>query len=94
MLAAAFAGPPALPYAAEFRYLVQQHLTELVQASGGSGDVDRSRPVSAQRAPGCQHPAAAADLAATCLPLFPQDLPSLHIKTRDYTHIDGRCAVC
>lgn len=32
VLAAAFAKP--LPYAAEFSFLVQQHLTELVQARG------------------------------------------------------------
>ena len=37
VLAAAFAGPPALPYAADFRFLLQQHLTELVQVRGQAG---------------------------------------------------------
>lgn len=94
MLAAAFAGPPALPYAAEFRYLVQQHLTELVQARGGPGEsIDRALcPRNALQDASTLPPPTS--FAATCLPLLPQDLPSLHIKTRDYTHIDGRCAVC
>lgn len=36
-LSAAFSGAKPLPYAAEFQFLVQQHLTELVQARGDAG---------------------------------------------------------
>lgn len=89
MLAAAFAGPPALPYAADFRFLVQQHLTELVQVRGKLGRRSVTPvPSLALLAPRLPPPTPAAASAT------PQDLPSLHIKTRDYTHIDGRCARC
>lgn len=87
VLAAAFAGPPALPYAAEFRYLVQQHLTELVQVRGAVGRRSAA-PVPALTLPcSCRRRPRPPPLPASL-----QDLPSLHIKTRDYTHIDGRCA--
>lgn len=54
----------------------------------GRWDEDRRPPVPAHTLPcsrrRCPSPPP--------LPASLQDLPSLHIKTRDYTHIDGRCA--
>lgn len=90
VLAEAFGrtGATALQYSAEFRFLVQQHITELVQVRGQRGSALPLLPAGRR-----QHPARCRRRSpALPVPAHAQDLPSLHIKTRDYTQNDGRCA--
>lgn len=85
VLAEAFGrkGAAALPYSPQFKSLLQQHLKELTQAS--------ARPAGRVPAPPARRRhRRSPPVPAACS--LPQDLPSLHIKTRDYTHIDGRRA--
>ena len=88
-------GASAVPYAAEFRFLVQQHVTDLVGVRRRVGAAWRHGRLSAGMAHpecvlkrGCAPPL----VTARCRRPLPQDLPSLHVKTREYVHTDGRCA--